>query len=76
MQIGASVLDLLTPTTGRMSAMTPSSGPRLAVTAAAARPLSMAAANLWFCTMISSSAFVEAYGYSVSIAASARSATC
>jgi hypothetical protein len=36
----------------------------------------MAPANFWFCTMISSSAFVEAYRYSVPIATSARSATC
>ena len=41
-----------------------------------ARPSSMAAANFWFCTMISSSAFVAAYRYSVPIATSARSAIC
>jgi hypothetical protein len=36
----------------------------------------MAAANFSFCTMISNSAFVAAYRYSVPIATSARAAIC
>lgn len=36
----------------------------------------MAAANFSFCTMISNSAYVATYRYSVPIATSARSATC
>ncbi|MGW0828721.1 hypothetical protein [Streptomyces sp. NPDC002845] len=41
--------------------MTGSSAPCPTVAFAAARPTSMAAANFSFCTMISNSAFVDAY---------------